>query len=235
MRVAVVTGASKGLGKEAALALGRAGYNVAVNYYHSPKEAEEVVLGTGTQSMVVKADVGSFRDAADMAGKVFAEWGRIDVLINNAGITRDGLMIKYREEDWDEALRVNLKGCFNTVKAIAPLMIRSGGGHIINVSSRSGLRGKSGQAAYSASKASVIGFTSALAKELGEYNIKVNCVVPGYMPTEMGVRAEEAMKRAREESLLRCLSDTGEVAGFIAYLVTTETITGQVFRLDSRV
>jgi 3-oxoacyl-[acyl-carrier protein] reductase len=235
MRVAVVTGASTGLGREVAFALGRSGYNVAVNYHHSPREAAEVVLGIGVQSMAVKADAGSFREVEEMAGKVYEKWGGIDVLINNAGITRDGLMIKCGEDDWDEVLRVNLKGCFNTVKAVAPLMIQAGGGHIINISSRSGLRGKAGQAAYSASKASVIGFTCSLAKEMGEYNIKVNCVLPGYMPTEMGMHAQGAMKQAREESILGSLSDPGEVAGFIAYLVTTKTVTGQVFCLDSRV
>ncbi len=235
MQVAVVTGASKGLGRQTAIALGRSGYRVAVNYHHSPKEAEEVVLGVGVQSTTVKADVGSFQDVEEMARKVFDKWGRIDVLINNAGITRDGLMINYGEDDWDEVLRVNLKGCFNTAKSIAPLMMQSGGGHIINISSHSGLRGKAGQAAYSASKASVIGLTYSLAKELGAYNIKVNCVLPGYMPTEMGMHAEGALKKAREESILGCLSDPEEVAEFIVYLVTTETVTGQVFCLDSRV
>jgi 3-oxoacyl-[acyl-carrier protein] reductase len=235
MRVAVVTGASKGLGREVAVSLGREGHHVVVNYHHSPKEAAAVVSGIGVQSMAVKADVGSFPEVQEMAGKVFEKWGRIDVLINNAGITRDGLMIKHGEDDWDEVLRVNLRGCFNTAKSFAPLMIQSGGGHIINISSHSGLRGKAGQAAYSASKASVIGFTYSLAKELGEHNIKVNCILPGYMPTEMGTHAQEAMKQAREESIFGRLSDPGEVAGFIAYLVTTETVTGQVFCLDSRV
>ncbi len=235
MSVAIVTGASRGLGREVALALGRSGYNVAVNYRHSSEEAGEVVLSTGPRSIGVRADAGSFRDVEEMARKVYEKWGRIDVLINNAAITRDGLMIKCGEDDWDEVFRVNLKGCFNTVKAVAPFMIQARSGHIINISSRSGLRGKTGQAAYSASKASVIGFTYSLAKELGEYNIKVNCVLPGYMPTGMGTRAQGAMKQAREESILGCLSDPGEVAGFIAYLVTTETVTGQVFCLDSRV
>ncbi len=230
-----MSGASKGLGREVAIALGRTGYAVALNYRHSPNEAEEVALHIGAHSMTVEADVGDSGEVEEMARKVSEKWGRIDVLVNNAGITRDGLMLHYGEDDWDEVLRVNLKGCFNTAKSIAPLMMRSGGGHIINVSSFSGLRGKAGQAAYSASKASIIGFTFSLARELAEYNIKVNCVLPGYMPTGMGVRAEGAMKKAREQSILGCLSHPGEVAGFIAYLVTTKTITGQVFCLDSRV
>ncbi len=235
MKVAVVSGASKGLGREVAIALGKTGYAVAVNYHQSQNKAEEVAHSIGTHSMTVKADVGSRREVEEMAEKVLEKWGRIDVLVNNAGITRDGLLINYDENDWDEVLRVNLKGCFHMVKSIAPLMMRSGGGHIVNVSSRSGLAGKAGQAAYSASKASMMGFTSSLARELGAYNIKVNCVLPGYMPTGMGMRAEGAMRKAKEESMLGSLSHPGDVAGFIAYLVTTETITGQVFSLDSRI
>jgi 3-oxoacyl-[acyl-carrier protein] reductase len=234
MKVAVVTGGSRGLGREVALALGGSGYRVAVNYHQSAEESAAVVSAIHEQSMAVKADVGSLREVEMMVDEIFGRWGRIDVLINNAGITRDGLMMRYGEADWDEVIRVNLKGCFNTVKSVAPLMITSGGGHIVNVSSYAGLRGKTGQAAYSASKASVIGLTSALAGELGRHNIKVNCVLPGYMPTHMGRHAEGAMKKAREESALGCLSDPGEVAGFIAYLVTTSTVSGQVFSLDSR-
>jgi 3-oxoacyl-[acyl-carrier protein] reductase len=235
MKVAVVTGASKGLGRELALALGRSGFHVAVNYHHSRAEAEEVLLGIGAHSVAVKADVASLRETEEMASKICEQWGGIDVLINNAGIAKDGLMIRYGEDDWDDVLRVNLKGCFNTVKVVAPCMVRAGGGHIINISSHSGLRGKAGQAAYSASKAAVVGFTYSLAKELGQHNIKVNAVLPGYMPTEMGRQAQDAMKKAREESILGRLSDPREVAGFITHLVTTETITGQVFCLDSRI
>jgi 3-oxoacyl-[acyl-carrier protein] reductase len=235
MRVAVVTGASRGLGRHTAVALAKAGYNVGVNYFHSMEEAGEVMLGTGIPSIALKADVGNSHEVEKMAETVRQQWGRIDVLVNNAGIARDGLLIRYREDEWDEVMRVNLKGCFNMVKYFAPLMIKSGGGHIINISSYSGFRGKAGQAAYSASKASVAGFSCSLARELGGYNIKVNCVLPGYMPTEMGMGAEQAMKTAEEESVLRRLSDPAEVAEFITYLVTTETITGQVFCLDSRI
>jgi 3-oxoacyl-[acyl-carrier protein] reductase len=235
MPVAVVTGASRGLGRRTAIALARAGYSVGINYFHSAKEANEVVFSPGISSMAVKADIGNLHDVEKMAQRVHQQWGRIDVLVNNAGIARDGLMMGYFEHDWDEVMRVNLKGCVNTVKSFAPLMIQSGGGHIINISSYSGLRGKAGQAAYSASKASVIGFSYSLARELGRYNIKVNCILPGYMPTEMGMSAEEAMKTTKEESILHRLSDPEDVVRFITYLVTTETITGQVFCLDSRI
>ncbi len=235
MLAAVVTGASRGLGREIALALSNAGYNVAINYNQSKREADEVVLNTALPSVSIKADIGNPHEVEEMASIVNKQWGRMDVLINNAGITRDGLIIRCNEDDWDEVMRVNLKGCFNTVKSFAPLMIQSGGGHIINISSYSGLRGRAGQAAYSASKASIIGLTVTLAKELAGYRIRVNSILPGYMATGMGMTAEEAMKKAREESVISNLSSPGEVSRFIAYLVKTDTITGQVFCLDSRI
>lgn len=235
MPVAVVTGASRGLGRQTAVALEKSGYLVGVNYIHSGNEAEEGVLNTGVPSMALRADVGNLHEVEWMAEQVRQRWGRIDVLVNNAGIARDGLMMRCSEDDWDEVMRVNIKGCFHASQSFVPLMIQSGGGHIVNVSSSSGLKGKRGQAAYSASKAAVAGFSSSLAKELGGYNIRVNCIVPGYMPTDMGAGAEEAMRTAREKSVLRSLSDPEEVARFVAYLVTTKTITGQVFCLDSRI
>lgn len=235
MLAAVVTGASRGLGRQIAVALGKAGYNVAVNYHRSKRDAEEVALSIGFPSMTIRADVGNPQEVEGMAAAVYEKWGRVDVLINNAGIARDSLILRCNEDDWNEVMRVNLKGCFNAVKSFAPLMIKSGGGHIINVSSYSGLRGKIGQAAYSVSKASIIGLTSTLAKELGGYHIRVNSVLPGYMATGMGLMAEEAMKKAKEESIIRSLSNPEEVSNFIAYLVTTDTITGQVFCLDSRI
>ncbi|HXX54318.1 MAG TPA: SDR family NAD(P)-dependent oxidoreductase [Thermodesulfovibrionales bacterium] len=234
-KVAVVTGASRGLGREIALTLNHAGYHVAVNYHLSKKEAEQVVRSMSLPSMAIRADVGNLREMEQMAGQVYESWGRVDLLINNAGIARDGLVIRYDESDWDEVMRVNLKGCFNAAKSFTPFMISSGGGHIIHVSSYSGLKGKAGQAAYSASKASVIGLTLSLAKELAEYNIKVNALLPGYMPTEMGHKAKEAMKKAAEESLLGTLSSPEAVSGFIAFLAATCTVTGQVFSLDSRI
>lgn len=234
-KVAVVTGASRGLGKEIASTLGRAGYHIGVNYHLSKKEADEVVSSMAIPSMALKADVGNLREVGQMASEVYERWGRVDVLVNNAGITKDGLLIRHKESDWDEVIRVNLKGCFNTIKSFVPFMISSGGGHIIHISSYSGLRGKVGQTAYSASKASVIGLTVSLAKELAQYNIKVNAVLPGYMPTQMGSRAKEAMKKAAEESIVGTLSNPEAVSGFIAFLATTCTVTGQVFSLDSRI
>lgn len=232
--VAVVTGASRGLGRQTALTLGRR-YRVALNYLGSEEEAEEVAREIGDNAIAIKADVGDLEQAEKMADKIYKKWGRIDAIINNAGITKDNLLIKFDEKEWDEILRINLKGCFNTIKVFSPFIIKSGGGHIINISSYSGVKGKEGQAAYSASKAALLGLTYTAARELGEYNIRVNAILPGYMPTEMGKTSEKAMEKAKKDSIIGRLSNIKEVSEFIAHLLTTKNITGQVFSLDSRI
>ncbi|MBI4680864.1 MAG: SDR family NAD(P)-dependent oxidoreductase [Nitrospirae bacterium] len=154
--VAVITGSSRGLGREIALTLAKSGYNVAINYLASENEAKKVADEIGEKAFLIRADAGDARQVEEMADAVYRKWGRVDVLINNAGITKDSLMIKLKEAEWDEILRVNLKGCFNTIKTFSHGMISSGGGHIINISSYSGLKGKEGQAAYSASKSAQV-------------------------------------------------------------------------------
>ncbi|MDI6800504.1 MAG: SDR family oxidoreductase [Thermodesulfovibrionales bacterium] len=232
-KVVVITGGTGGLGREIALAFYEAGCMVVVNYHKSEGEAERLAQVMCDKMLAAKADVSSLGDVSAMAEEVEKQWGRVDVLINNAGITKDSLLIKQSEKDWDRIIDVNLKGAFNCIKGFVPLMRE--GGHIINISSYSGLKGKGGQAAYSASKAALLGLTKTAAVELAEYKIKVNAFLPGYMPTEMGMNAEEAMKIAKEESLLHTLSDPKEAAGFILYLAGTKNITGQVFCLDSRI
>lgn len=235
MLVAVVTGASKGFGRQIGITLSKAGYHVALNFNQSKPDVNGTVGIPTENTMTVKADVGDSRQVEAMAESIYKKWGRVDAVINNAGITRDKLLVRCREDDWEEVLRVNLRGCFNTVRAFAPLLQKSGGGHIVNITSYSGVRGRAGQAAYSASKAAVLGLTCSLARELSEYNIRVNSILPGYMPTDMGKNTETAMKAALEESILKRLSDPKEAAGFIAYLLTTRNITGQAFNLDSRI
>ena len=161
-------------------------------------------------------------------------WGRLDLLVNNAGISRDALMPRTTLEDWDAHMDVNLRGPFNMTRALGGLMASNGGGHIINVSSRSAQAGKAGQAAYSASKAALIGFTLSAARELAPAGIRVNAVLPGYLPTDMGRAAPLAMEAARGQSLLGCLGDPQEVASFIGWLAGTSAVTGQVFSIDSR-
>lgn len=235
LKVAVITGASRGIGKEIALTLGKSGYNVAVNYLASEKKAAKVADEIAADTLLIKADVGDIRQVERMSETVYARWGRVDVLINNAGITKDSLMVKMKEKDWDDVLRVNLKGCCNTTRVFSHFMIKSGGGHIINISSYSGLKGREGQAAYSASKAAVLGLTYTAAKELAEYNIRVNALLPGYMQTEMGKASEAAMTTAKMESITGKLSSPKDAAGFIVYLLKTGNITGQIFSLDSRI
>jgi len=232
MKNILITGGSRGLGREIALLLSSLGYGVIVNYLGSEKEAEELKKHKNI-IMALRADVGILKEVESMAEAMSGI--PLYALINNAGISRDNLLVRHSESDWDMIIRTNLKGCFNTSRVFAPIISASGGGHIINISSRSALRGKPGQAAYSASKAGIVGLTLSLAGELSRSKIRVNAIMPGYMPTEMGLRAERASKEAKEESLLRVLSSPKEVSGFISWLLTTEHITGQCFVLDSRV
>ncbi|MDA8105576.1 MAG: SDR family oxidoreductase [Nitrospiraceae bacterium] len=234
MRVALVTGASRGLGREVALVLAGRGHAVFVNYLSAEREAAEVVRKAGSDAVAIKADVADPGQVQAMADRISREAGRLDVIVNNAGITKDNLLLRQSEKEWDLLIRTNLSGCFHVIRSLAPLMVKSGGGHIVNISSRSGLIGKAGQAAYSAAKAALLGVTRTSAAELAPYNIRVNAVLPGYMKTEMGTSAEKSIEAAKEASLLKRLSDTAEVADFIAYLVGTESVTGQVFSLDSR-
>lgn len=233
-KAALVTGGSRGLGRLIAITLSEMGYRVGVNYVKDDASALDTLKGLGREALPLKADVGDMGQVEGMYREIAGKWGRLDVLINNAGVTGDSLLLKLSEESWDRVIRTNLKGCFNTAKVFSPLMRDSGGGHIINISSRSGVTGKAGQAAYSASKAALLGLTYTLAKELGEHNIRVNAVLPGYMPTDMGRASRGAMEEAKAESMLGRLSDMREVSGFMAWLLRTENITGQVFTLDSR-
>jgi len=231
---ALVTGGSKGLGAEIALALGGLGMRVAVNYRTDSSAAGEVADMLGDDALLINADVSDLEAAEAMAGMLRARFGGLGVLVCNAGITRDSLLPRATEDDWDAVIGTNLKGCYNVCRACVPLMTEEGG-HIVLVSSRSGLKGKAGQAAYASSKAALIGFGLSLARELAPDNIRVNMVVPPYMDTDMGAEAVKAMDMARGDSLLDAIGDTSEVASFITWLVNTERITGQVFTLDSRI
>jgi len=162
-------------------------------------------------------------------------FGRLDVVINNAGVAKDNLLLRQSEEEWDATIETNLTGCFHVIREAAPLMKSSGGGHIINISSYSGVKGKVGQAAYSASKAALIGLTVSAARELAGYHIRVNAVIPGYMMTEMGAQSPKAIKQAEEENLLHTLTDPVHIARGITAIAEMDYITGQVISLDSRI
>ena len=232
-QVAIVTGGAVGLGREIVVTLSRSGCRVCVNYHSSRGAAAELISELGDKAISVQADVGIRDEVSAMVDRVVDQWGRVDIVVNNAGVTMDALFIKQSEEDWDSVMAVHVKGAFNLIQSCVPHM--NHGGHIINISSYSGLKGKKGQAAYSAAKAALLGLTKSAALELAARGIKVNTVLPGYMSTGMGSTTAGPLELARQESLLNTLSDPLEVARFIAYLVTTKTITGQTFVFDSRI
>jgi 3-oxoacyl-[acyl-carrier protein] reductase len=238
-KAVIVTGASRGLGRAVALKFGREGWNVIVNFFASREKAEETVRGitnSGGDAFSIKADVRSYPEVEAMAAEALSRFGRLDVLINSAGITGSSLIIKLDAEGFQGVLDTNLKGCFNTIKAVSRPMTKQRSGHIINISSIQGVRGKAGQAAYAASKAGLIGLTKAAAVELAPRGIRVNAVLPGYMLTDMGAGASDKAKdEALRDNLLKRYSEPGEVADFIFHLAGMNAVSGQVFNLDSRI
>ncbi|HDH53796.1 MAG TPA: SDR family NAD(P)-dependent oxidoreductase [Nitrospirae bacterium] len=233
--VCLITGSSRGLGKVVALAFSKRGHQVVIHYKDRKNEAEEVASQI-KDSFVLKADVGDFNEVKTLVNDVINKWGRIDVLINNAGITKEALLIKTSEKDFDDVINTNLKGPFNFIRTVGRHMMKQKSGHIINVSSFAGVKGKEGLSAYSASKAGLTGLMKTAAKELNRYNIMVNAVLPGYMLTDMGTEANDRAKEtALKESLVENFSEPDNVAEFICYLSETTGITGQVFNLDSRI
>ncbi len=238
-RAVIVTGASRGLGREIALRFGRAGERVVVNYLSRERDAElvaEEIFRSGGEAVPAKADVRAAADVEAMMAKAVERWGRVDVLVNNAGATKDGLLARMSEQDWDDVLDTNLKGAFHCIRTIAAIMMKQRAGNIINISSIVGVQGREGQANYSASKAGLIGLTKAAAKEFGRFNVKVNAVLPGYLPTDMGTRVSDViLQRILYENALGRVSEPKEVAEFIYQLSTMNNVSGQVFNLDSRV
>lgn len=228
-RICLITGGTRGLGRILGLTFLKKGYTVISNYVRSDKEAE-ILKSQGC--ITFRADISDYKECRALADFIRDRFNVLHVLINNAAITQDKLLIKLMESEWKRVMDVNLKGVFNTISLFSELLT---GGHIINISSYSGIRGKAGQAAYSASKAGLIGLSLVAARELAPRKIKVNVIVPGYMDTDMGRASPSAMETARKESLLGTLTSPDEIAQFISLLVETETITGQVFRLDSRI
>jgi len=238
-KAVIVTGASRGLGKEIALTFGRYGWGVLVNYMNSREAAQAVavqIIDAGGDALAFKTDVRDYSTVKEMIDAAIARWGRVDVLVNNAGTGIGGLILKLKEDAWDEVIDTNLKGVFNCTKAVSGLMLKQRAGHIINIGSIVGLRGKTGHAAYSASKAGLVGLTKAAAIELAPRGIQANCVLPGYMLTDMGEGAsEKAREDALSDNLLKRFSDPAEVAEFIYHLAGMNAVSGQVFNLDSRI
>lgn len=233
-RIALITGASRGIGRAAAELLAERGYRLMLNYFRSEGSALELkqkLTAAGADAEIFQADVGDPRQAEAMAEACCKRFGRVDVLINNAGIADVGLLTEVTDERWDRLWRVNVGGVFYTCRAVLPRMIREKRGKIINLSSIWGIAGASCEAAYSATKAAVIGLTKALAKEVGPSGIQVNCIAPGAVETDMNAAMDEAALRSlREETPLGRLGTPREIAAAIAFLASEESdfITGQV-------
>lgn len=233
--ICLITGSSRGLGRAVALAFGAEGHKVIV-HYRERKEDAEAVVSRIDDSYAFKADVRVMAEVKVLVNDVISRWGRIDVLVNNAGITKEALLIKTSGEEFDDVVSTNLKGPFNFIQTAGRYMMKQKGGHIINISSYTGLKGGKGLSAYSASKAGLIGLTKTAAKEFARYNISVNAVLPGYMLTHMGTdAAEKAKESALNDNLLRKFSDPVTIAAFICNLTKTKGVSGQVFNLDSRI
>jgi 3-oxoacyl-[acyl-carrier protein] reductase len=237
-KVAVVTGASRGIGRAIAERLAAEGAKVVVNHRASADAAEEVVAAieaAGGEAVVLQADVSDFQQSRDLIQEAIKHFGRIDVLVNNAGTTRDTLLMMMKENDWDLVIDTNLKSVFNCCKAVARGMVRQRSGRIINITSVAGLAGNPGQTNYAASKAGVIGFTKSLAKELGSRSITVNAVAPGFVPTALTNDLPEDLRQAAiEHTPLGRFGQPEEIAAAVAFLASDEAgyITGQVLSVD---
>jgi 3-oxoacyl-[acyl-carrier protein] reductase len=232
-RVALVTGGSRGIGAAISRELAAAGARVAVNYRSGREAAEKVAAGIA--GLAVQADVSDPEQAQGLVERVEAELGELDILVNNAGVTRDTLIARMSDEDWEVVLETNLRGPFNTSRAVARKMLRRRTGAIVNLTSVVGLHGNPGQANYASSKAGVIGLTKALARELGSRGVRVNAVAPGYIRTEL---TEVLPAQAREAILtntpLGRLGEPEDVAGAVRFLCSDEArfVTGEVFLVD---
>jgi 3-oxoacyl-[acyl-carrier protein] reductase len=237
-KVAVVTGAAQGIGRAIAEALARRGAHVVVADLQVEKAeatAKEIVAATSQQAIAVQVDVADSTSAKSMIDRIVGEFGRVDILVNNAGITRDDLIMRMKEEDWDLVLAVNLKGAFNCARAVVRPMMKKRYGRIINISSVSGLAGQAGQTNYSSSKAGLIGFTKALAKEVGSRNITVNAVAPGFVETDLTTGLPQELKdMAIELTPLGRFGQPEEIASVVAFLASDEAafITGAVLPVD---
>ena len=238
VKVALVTGASRGIGRQIALTLAEYGADVIVNYNGSREKAEEVVQeieSMGRKAAAVQCTVADFEACGKMVENMIAQFGHIDILVNNAGITKDNLMIKMSEADFDAVIETNLKGTFHMIKHMYRPFLKQKAGRIINLSSVTGILGNAGQANYAASKAGVIGLTKSVAKELAGRNITVNAVAPGYIDTDMTQAMTDTAKEAVLSQIpLKRAGTPKDIAETVAFLASDKAsyITGQVISVD---
>jgi 3-oxoacyl-[acyl-carrier protein] reductase len=237
-KTAVVTGGSRGIGKAIAITLAKLGAGVAVNYARSSKAAEETVQeikALGGEAVSFAADVSDAGQAAELIERSAAHFGSVDMLINSAGITRDGLLLRLKDEDWQQVIDTNLTGVFNCTRAVSRIMIKQRWGRIVSISSVVGIYGNAGQANYCASKAGVIGFTKAVAKELGSRGITVNAIAPGYIQTDMTEKLPENVREEMTKRVLLGRPGTPEDVAYLAAFLCSDLasyITGQIIGVD---
>ncbi|EIW18060.1 MULTISPECIES: 3-oxoacyl-[acyl-carrier-protein] reductase [Pelosinus] len=237
-KVAIITGASRGIGRSVAIELAKLGAKVVINYAGNEAAAEEVkniIVAAGGQGIVIKADVGDVEAVDAMVKETISTFGKIDILVNNAGITRDNLLMRMKEEDWDAVMNINLKGVFVCTKAVSRIMMKQRAGKIINMTSVVGLMGNAGQANYAAAKAGVIGFTKSMAKELASRGITVNAIAPGFIGTDMtAVLSDQVKTELTEKIPAGRLGSPEDVAAAVTFLASDSAnyITGQTLNVD---
>lgn len=237
-KCALITGATRGIGKQIAITLAKQGYNIALNYRKENEELENTkkeIEKIGVQVLAVKGDVANFEDCENFVKQVIERFGQIDVLVNNAGITKDMLLMRMKKEDFEQVIDTNLVGTFNVTKNVVPYMMKARSGRIINISSVVGISGNAGQTNYSASKAGIIGFTKSLAKEIASRNILVNAVAPGFIETNMTDVLKDDVKQEIAKNIpLKRMGTTQDVANVVKFLASDDSsyITGQVINVD---
>lgn len=237
-KVAIVTGGSRGIGRAIAIELARNGADVAFSYSKSAdkaKEVEDEIGKLGVKALAMQSDVANFAQSKDMVSNAIKQLGKVDLLVNNAGITRDKILMMMSEEDWRAVIDTNLTGVFNCSKAVVVPMMKQRSGSIVNITSVSGLVGMPGQTNYSSSKAGIVGFTKALAKEVARRGVRVNAVAPGFIETEM----VQALQQKYLDEMLKLVplgrvGKAEEVARVVAFLASDDAsyITGQVINID---
>lgn len=237
-KIALITGATRGIGKQIAITLAENGFDIVLNYRKENEDLENTKMEIeklGRKCVAVKGDVSSYEDCENFVKEVIAQYGKIDVLVNNAGITKDNLLMRMKREDFEDVLNVNLVGTFNVTKNVIPYMMKERNGRIINISSVVGIAGNAGQTNYSASKAGIIGFTKSLAKEVASRNILVNAVAPGFIETNMtDVLKDEIKENIAKNIPLKRMGNAKDVANLVNFLASNESsyITGQVINVD---
>ena len=237
-KCAVITGASRGIGKCIATKFAKEGANIVINYRNNEEEELKVkkeLEGLGSQVLVVKADVSELEQAENLIKEAKKEFGRVDILVNNAGITKDNLIIRMKEEDFDSVIKTNLKGAFNCLKAVTPIMLKQKYGKIVNMASVVGVVGNPGQVNYCASKAGLIGMTKSLAKEIGSRNITVNAIAPGFIDTDMTkILSDDQKKKILSQIPLNKFGNVEDIANVALFLGSENSnyITGQVIHVD---